>query len=424
MPTLQTAAELLSETRRLLNKADRENSFNRETEARVNALLRLHDAVTATDSGRRDLFGRPTSVSHYYAQQERRVSERAIDQASLAFFAGRQLQDTMVSESGGRIGRQPAARVAGRAVGAVTELRDLSYSTAESRTYAGLNVGTGSQGAYSVPIGFFPEVQFALRQVDGLFASARVLGTPTGNPLNLPTAFESNVGRELSEAGQVSQTNPTFGQVQWNETPIWSSDQVLMSLALAEDAGAPNVTMMMRDIFAIRISLGLGGKFTTDLLSSAHVGATTSSASAITPAEIMAMPTKLSNAAYGYKPTSGWLMNANTLEYLYALVGTSGNRVFPKKFDDDGVPLLLEQKVFLSPSFPDIGAANKVLAYGDLSRYWIREVGDSFTVFRYDELFMSTHSIGFQAWWRADGQLVSADAGVSDFPIVVLAMHA
>jgi len=78
-------------------------------------------------------------------------------------------------------------------------------------------------------------------------------------------------------------------------------------------------TEMMRQVFAIRISLGLGGQITTNLVTNAHVGLTTASPTAITPAEIMSMPTKLSNAAYAYKPTSGYLMNAATLEYIYAL---------------------------------------------------------------------------------------------------------
>jgi len=144
---------------------------------------------------------------------------------------------------------------------------------------------------------------------------------------------------------------------------------------------------------------------------------------AITPAEIMSMPTKLSNAAYGYKPTAGWLMNAATLEYIYALLGTSGNRVFPKKFDDEGYPLLMEQRVYLSPNFESIGASKKVAAFGDLSRFWIRQVGDSFTVYKFTEAYMANHQWGYQAVLRADGQIVSADGGSTDFPIVTMQMH-
>ena len=80
--------------------------------------------------------------------------------------------------------------------------------------------------------------------------------------------------------------------------------------------------------------------------------------------------------------------------------------------------------MYLSPNFADISAGAKPLAFGDLNRFHIRQVGDSFTVFRYDELYMQNYQRGWQAWLRADAQLVSADGGTSDFPIVTMEMHA
>jgi HK97 family phage major capsid protein len=257
-----------------------------------------------------------------------------------------------------------------------------------------------------------------------LWDAARHIITPTGNLVNMPTAFETFVGRQVSEAGPVTQTNPTFGNVQWSDCPTWSSDEILTSAQLAQDCGVGTIVDVLRDIFTIRIKLGLGQTFTNTLLSNAHVGVTTASSSAITPAEVMSLPTKVSNAMYAYQPTSGWLMAAGTLEYVYALVGTDGLRIFRKEFDDEGYPLLLKQRVYLSPTFPAIGASNSVMAFGDLNRYHIREVADSFTLFRYDETYMPNHQYGWQAWLRADGKLISADAGASDFPIVLLQNHA
>jgi hypothetical protein len=93
----------------------------------------------------------------------------------------------------------------------------------------------------------------------------------------------------------------------------------------------------------------------------------------------------------------------------------------PKKFDDNGRPLLLGQPVYLSPNFADIGASAKPLAFGDLSRYQMRQVGNSFTLLRYDEMLMANMQLGWQAWLRADGQLTAA--GSTDYPIVTMAMH-
>jgi HK97 family phage major capsid protein len=240
----------------------------------------------------------------------------------------------------------------------------------------------------------------------------------------MPTAFESNVGRQVAEAVAVQQNNPTFGNVQWSDCPTWSSDQILTSVQLAQDCGVGTIVDVLRDIFTIRIKLGLGQTFTNTLLGNAHVGVTTASSSAIIPDEILSLQTTVSNAEYAYRPTSGWLMAASTLESVYALeFGANGLRVFRKEFDEQGYPLLLKQRVYLSPTFPAIGAGNPVMAFGDLSRFHIREVADSFTLFRYDETYMPNHQFGWHAWLRADGKLISADAGASDFPIVLLQMH-
>jgi HK97 family phage major capsid protein len=412
---LKSSRQWLQEADKLLSESIQNNSFNRENQAKFESILAMVHAgqLNSYDRG-------------IYNRELRAVNAtRVIDPAALDFFSGKSSPDRMVSERGSELQEQIDARIGGKAVGSVTEFRDCSYGlSAEARTYAGLNEGTGAQGGFTVPIGFWPEILFALRQIDGLWNSAKLVITPTGGPLNLPTAFETNSGRQLSEAALVSQTNPTFGNVHWSNCPLWSSDQILTSVALAEDCGAPNMVEAMKQIFAIRISVGLGGQFTGTLLSNAHVGVTTASPTAITPAEVMELPTALSNAAYGYKPTSGWLMSAATLEYVYALVGTDGLRIFPKKFSDDtGLPLLLEQPVYLSPSMGAIGASAKPIAFGDLSRFWIRQVGDTFSILRYNELYMANFQFGWQAWLFADGQLVSADGGASDWPIVLLQMH-
>ncbi len=409
-PKLKTSDQWLDEAKALLSQG----SFNREAQAKFESIMALLQA-TKTDRYGLELFNQ---------QRDRLSSTRSLDPASRAFFSGENIPESVISESGGRL-ESREGRLNGRHR-RVTELRDTTYAMgpAEARTYTGLNEGTGSLGGYSVPTGFWPELQIALRQADGLWAAARHILTPTGNPVNMPTAFESNLGRQVAEAVAVQQNNPTFGNVQWSDCPTWSSDEILTSIQLAQDCGVGTIVDVLRDIFTIRIKLGLGQTFTNTLLSNAHVGVTTASSSAITPAEIMSLPTKVSNAMYAYQPTSGWLMAAGTLEYVYALVGTDGLRIFRKEFDDEGYPLLLKQRVYLSPTFPAIGAGNSAMAFGDLNRFHIREVADSFTLFRYDETYMPNHQYGWQAWLRADGKLISADAGVSDFPIVLLQNHA
>jgi HK97 family phage major capsid protein len=402
---LRNSREWLAEADRIVSKSLSVGSFNRETQALFESAMSMVAATRMSSYSR----------EQYNANRLQRDSWRNLDPATLAFFGGQQPSEALVSECGGRLEKRSV-----RGAGAVLELRDVG---SEQRIYAGLNTGTGSQGADVVPIGFVPSVFHALRMIDGLFNAAKWLITPTGNVMDVPSAIETNVGETLAEASPVGQSNPTFSQTQFASTPAWSSDQIVMSIAFLEDCGAPNAAELMAQIFAIRISLGLGGNFVTSLLNDAHVATTAASASTVTPAELVGLTGGVSNAAYAYKPTSGFLMNPATLTSLWSQTALlSGLFVYPRKFRDDGVPLLLEQPVFLCPNMPTLSTGAKAIAYGDMSRFLIRSVGDSFTTFRYLETYMAHYQTAFQAWWRAEGKLISADNGSSDFPIVLLQM--
>lgn len=273
-------------------------------------------------------------------------------------------------------------------------------------------------------MGFHNTVDFALRQFDGILEASRRLTTPTGNTKNWPLAVETNVGTKLSENAASNQANPTFAQIQLG-ADTFSSDQIVTSLAFLQDCGTPDAATLLAQVFAIRISLNMGTNFVTDLLSNAHVGTTSASPSALTPAEISGLVTKVSNAAYAFRPRSGWLMNGATYNYVTTLTAGAGNNlfVFPRKKNADGMWTLMDYPVWLSPNMPAIGSNSKCLAFRDWDKHVIRQVQDSMTFFRYNERYMPNFSVAFQAWWRADSTLLSADANVSDWPVVLLQCH-
>lgn len=58
---------------------------------------------------------------------------------------------------------------------------------------------------------------------------------------------------------------------------------------------------------------------------------------------------------------------------------------------------------------PEIGAGNKVMAFGDFSYYWIADrQGRSFK--RLNELFAAIGQVGFLASQRVDGKLILSEA--------------
>jgi HK97 family phage major capsid protein len=68
----------------------------------------------------------------------------------------------------------------------------------ELRTYSPMS--DAAQGAYLVPQGFQYELEQALKTYGGMFQVARILPTPTGNPLLWPTSNDTAVlGEQVAE---------------------------------------------------------------------------------------------------------------------------------------------------------------------------------------------------------------------------------
>ena len=116
--------------------------------------------------------------------------EQTIDSATLQFFQGVRFHEPVISTNGGRIVKLSNAVVGGRAMGAVTELRDLSMLMPESRTYAGLTTTMGgADGGNAIPIGFIPTVLAAMKHTDAILEAANwdLAQTVDGRPTNQPS---------------------------------------------------------------------------------------------------------------------------------------------------------------------------------------------------------------------------------------------
>lgn len=95
-------------------------------------------------------------------------------------------------------------------------------------------------------------------------------------------------------------------------------------------------------------------------------------------------------------------MSSSTLNALQK-VKASGLYELPI-FKVNGQWQVFFHDVHLSPSMPALGAGNKSIAFGDLSRFIRRQVRNSITVRTYNELFATSGQIAYEAAWRVDGK--------------------
>lgn len=429
---MKTDRELLQEANAILEQSHRTGSFNREAEAKVNQLLRMVELVRAgnrpTDSTMHTVISR--SKAQLFSESRLRITQRNIDPAALEFFGGRRNSSTQepsrISIAGGRIDELPPVRHNGRSVGAITELRDMS-SMLETRTYSGLAEGSGSAGGDLVPIGYIPRVIAALKRTEQILEAAdwETAATANGEPFNLPNLSDTSVSAvTIAEAAAQTFANPTFGLVAFPDATTWTSQVVLATVQLSQDA-QPQIANTLADAFRIRFARGFGASVVSTVLTAAAVGATTASPTAITQQDLLDLMGAV-DAEYAMADGAGFCMNWSTLLYVLANVNTEstgGDALFHAKTDDRGHYLLFGKPVYICNSMDSIGSTKKPVLFGDYSRLVIRNVPSEAVIRRYDELFMASNfAKGFEMLFRADAAVVQA-GGSGDNPIQVLQCH-
>jgi HK97 family phage major capsid protein len=430
--TMRNFTDLLAEADQVLRNSTNQ-SFDRAAEARVDRLLRLAELTRAGEIRQTDIFGKPRSIADSARRAQEQYFERTIDNATLAFFRGHRGSSTReerrISVSGGMIYELRSVMNRGRPVGAVTELRDFSSVMApENRTYAGLTTAGGTDGGNAVPIGFIPTVFAAMKRTDQILEAANweTCATTDGRPTNLPNLTDTSTSAlKVAESGPQTFANPTaFGSLNWPSASTWSSQVIVASIQLDEDAGV-KLASVLADAFRIRFARGFGADAVATIIGDAPIGATTASPTAITQPDLLEL-VKSVDPAYAAADSAGWSMNWNTLLYVFENVVTTasgGDALYHAKRDDQGHYLLLGRPVYVSPSLDDIGAGKKPVLYGDWSRFLIRHVPTEAVVRRYDELFMKNMQLGYEMLFRADSAIMHA-GGPGDDPIKILQCHA
>jgi HK97 family phage major capsid protein len=390
----KSAREWSEEASHFLSRCMDQNNFNRENEAKFNAMIRMVDLANGHH------------VSKFPKQAARAASDRRwgnVDAATRAFFTRQTPREPMISASGSCLEGN--------------ELRYLGDD--ETRTYAPLDSSTsGDAAGYTIPLGFFPEVIQRLQQYDQLFDCARWIFTDNGKPMIVPSADDvAHVATVLTENSPISQgANPVFSAICFPESTLWTTGQLLTTLQLVQDS--PILYQYLIDAFARRFRRGIGASFIATLTSAADVGHSTTSPTAITPDDLTALAGSL-DAEYGMN--AGWLMNWSTWIAIRKL--TTSNRYFigeTGQTDAAGHPMLFEKPVYISPSMDSLAGGKFPVAFGMMDRFVIRSVKGTQTVQRYDEKFMASHQIGWQAYWRVDAAL--ANGSTNDKPIRLLRM--
>lgn len=301
---------------------------------------------------------------------------------------------------------------------------------------------SGGSGGYLVPQGFSDILTEAMKWYGGIDGVVGEFDTSSGNPLPWPTINDTtNRGRIIGQNAQAAETDFVFSQQTFNAW-IFSSDIVLIPLALLEDSYF-DVDALAARLLGTRIGRNLNYQCTVGSGSGAPTGIVTAAVSAgnvtqlgsgntasIAYSNLVTLEHSV-DPAYRYNSTTRWMFSDGMLKLIKLLVDGNGRPLWQPglsaSFREGATvdlgsarPTILDHPYIINQDMATPAASAYTILFGDLSTYKLRKVAGGITVQRLVERYADYLQIGLQAFMRADGQLI--DAGTH--PIAVLQQSA
>ena len=276
---------------------------------------------------------------------------------------------------------------------------------------------TTTGGGYLIPTAFANAIEVVMKYYGPMMDAAVTteLITESGNPLQYPTLNDtSNTGRLLAINTQVTTTDMTFGNVQFDAYK-YSSDQLLVPFELMQDSGidiealiANGLGERLGRIMNAHLTTGTGSSQPNGVVTASSLGKTAASATAITAAELVDLIHSV-DRAYRVGPKSGFMLNDLTVAVIKKLtLGASDSTPLWTPSIRDGEPdRIWGYPYWVNNDIDTIATAKKTILFGDFSKYIVRKVG-GMRMLRMNERYGDYDQIGFVAFMRMDGDLIAS----------------
>ena len=288
---------------------------------------------------------------------------------------------------------------------------DVRQVMAEMRAQT---VGTPASGGYLVPEEWASGIESAMKAFGGIRNVATIISSTSGDALHMPTDDDtSNVGAILGENTQDAEQDVTFSELVLNAYK-YTSNIIRVPVELLQDS-AFNVDGFLQRKFGERLGRATAAHYATGtgtaqpngLFTAATSGKTAAANNAITYLELLDLKHSVDPA---YRGNARWVMNDSTLAVLKKLVDLDGRPLWAPNIVDGSPGMLDGDLVVIDQGAPSIATITTPIAYGDMSKYIIRDVA-GFTMTRLVERYADFYQVGFLAMLRTDGDLLDAGQG-------------
>lgn len=292
----------------------------------------------------------------------------------------------------------------------------------------GAGVGTGAAGGFTVPQEFLALLETAMRAYGGMREVATIISTDSGADMPMPTNNDTgNSGSIIAENTAQSTVDVTFGQIILRAF-MYTSGIVPVSYQLLQDTafdiGAWLATQLGTRLARIEnnhFTVGTGVATQPQGIANASVGLTightlaTGNTLGFTYLGLVSAEHSV-DPAYRRSPACRWMMSDTALRQVRLILDSQNRPIFVPGYTigNDAVggapDTLMGYRISINQDMPVPAANARSIAFGDFSKYFIREVRGT-QVVRLNERFADALQVAFFGYQRVDGRII--DAGMN-----------
>lgn len=285
------------------------------------------------------------------------------------------------------------------------------YSTVETRT----QTTADAAGGYSIPEEMMPELVRSMKAFGPMYDEnvVREMVTTGGNPMPFPTVDDTaqaagthTEGATLTDDGG---KDAVFGTKQLDAF-AFDTEWLRISKELADDSFLAWEALIgsllgerLGRIANLQLTTGSGSGAPNGIVTASSLGNTAAATDAITWDEILDLEHSV-DPAYRSAPGVGYMFNDTTLLAARKLKDGDGNYLWQMGNVQAGVPNTFNGRTYhINQDMASLGAAAKVMLFGDLKKYFVRKVGTPLIGAIQDKDFWP--GFGVAGYIRFDGEL-------------------
>lgn len=284
-----------------------------------------------------------------------------------------------------------------------------------------MSTTTTTEGGYTVPTEVAAMVIDKLKAYGGMRDVSTILPTSTGVDMNWPTSDgTADVGAIVGQNTAVNAADIVFGTIGLKPF-YYTSNKIALPLELIQDSAVDIISYVI-DRLATRIAriqnthftVGVGTTQPDGVIPKSGTGKTGLTGQTLTVIydDLIDLKHSVNRA---YRRNASYMMNDLSVAVVSKLKDTTGRPIWTPGDAESivgGKPdTLCGYPVVINDDVAVMAANAKSIAFGDFSKYTIRDVQGTTLIRRFDDsAFALSNQVGFCGWTRSGGNLLDTAA--------------